>query len=156
MLKICILMIFILYNILRVKKLKSLNYWKNKNKSILKNIRNELKICYDLIDTPNKILVGGTLLGSIRENDIIVFDDDADLGIFYKTEYEKNEIIKSIENNIKNINYSFVDKTFCHKFINNDTGTFVDIFFYKLENDKYILDKFSSRSLWPNEYFFKK
>ena len=63
--KILLVLLFLIH-IYQVKRIKSLNYWKQKNKKIIKVCRRNLKEIYDLIETPNKFIICGTLIGSVR------------------------------------------------------------------------------------------
>jgi hypothetical protein len=145
-----VLLIFLLISLIyKIKKIKSLHYWKKKNKEKIKICRKNLKEIYDLIETPNKFIIGGTLLGSIRTGDIIPYDDDVDIGIYVKKEDNINKIKKQIHESSIKYDYKYKEMFFGCKVIKNKIG--VDIFFYKPDGKgKFI----STTNKWPNDYYY--
>jgi phosphorylcholine metabolism protein LicD len=146
--------IIIIYHICRIRQVRTLAYWENRNIKIIKTCRKLLKDVYDLIETDNKFLTSGTLLGSIRHQDIIPYDDDVDLGIYGENIDEINDIKYSIIKEAKKRNYICKEVFFGLKLIKNNCG--VDIFFYISENNKYKFLSHKARKLWPSEYYYKK
>ena len=126
-----------------------------------------LKSLYDIDQVFNKNKleywsVSGTLLGSIRHHDIIPWDDDADLGIF-----DESKLI-SLEKEFNDIGYGLVPfhlgykiykltgkSIYIEKNLQKYKFPFVDIFIYKKEDKKIILENLHARNLWPNDYFYE-
>ncbi|QKF94458.1 phosphorylcholine metabolism protein LicD [Fadolivirus algeromassiliense] len=82
----------------------------NTSKEILDTIRKMLKDIDHILDT-NHItywIDGGTLLGAQRHQDIIPWDDDADIAILVRDELN----FKSLEPQLNNIGYG-LSKTWC-------------------------------------------
>ena len=86
----------------------NMEYWKMKNKPIINNLNIILNKVYNNIETKNKFLIGGTLLGSMRFDNIIPYDDDVDIGIYYSSIDEKNKIVKQIKKDLS-IHYKVYD-----------------------------------------------
>ena len=101
-------------------------------------IKDILYFITDLLDKHNikYFIDGGTLLGAIRNKDIIKHDDDADIGILYKDFFCK---LPSIYNEIKN-----------HKLIINDVDYYLNI-----DNKYPTLTKIYIQGLWSKTDYGK-
>jgi len=136
---IIIYLLFDYYMLLEVKLRKSIDT--NIRRDILIDLYNII-INVSEISNTKPFLLYGTLLGYIRNNDLICYDYDLDFGIKID-EYElfKYNIKEYLKNNneieliIKDVfNYRSI------KLIHKNTGISCDLFTYSLINDKYNRD----------------
>jgi phosphorylcholine metabolism protein LicD len=106
-----------------------------------------------MIETKNKFLIGGTFLGSVRNNDIIPYDDDIDIGIYVEKEEDINDIKTKLINISSKTSYEYKEIFFGCKLIKNKIG--IDIFIYKPDNKgKYVFISKQARFLWSNNYYY--
>ena len=102
----------------------------------------------------NKInywLIGGSLLGQVRDGGIIPWDDDADVGI---AEADKDRLFLLLKEAAGKVDMMVWHtehglKLKCKK--RERIGT--DIFLYKKDKDRWVLAMDASRKAWPNDYF---
>ena len=132
-----------------VNKAMDLNFWKSKYENhhdkIYKFIE-EIKYYLEKHKI-NYWVHAGTLLGYLRHNGIIPWDDDVDFG------YIKNDNIDDFMNDLKKNNYPITDCLFGSKIHSlDDKKVFIDLFEFQLSEGKF---KQTARSekVWPNENY---
>lgn len=149
---ICILLI-ILYSLPENFEYseKQKNYLHNELLTLCKKIT-------DLFDEYNitYFIHSGTLLGSVREGNIIPHDDDIDIAIFpnslefiLSSEFEK--ILK--ENGLRIIPFKTNKGILKLKSLDTEHGIFIDIFVFRKNGTKYEYDSEVSRNTWKNGWF---
>jgi len=118
----------------------------------------------------NYFMIGGTLLGCVREGNIISHDDDIDLAMM-KDELDimlnDHNLIKDLKNNnLKIVKPSFFEccykiRNIKNKSIFDKSRIFIDLFSYtkfeSSDDNNHIIHytDINSRKKWPNEFFYE-
>lgn len=122
-------------------------------------LKQRLRIFTQLLDKHGYayFVIGGTLLGCVREGDIIPHDDDVDIGMLEKDlrRLHGDKIFKDemAANNLKfgNKNSPIAETIICREC---DDGIFIDLFsFVRTWRNKYKFKKPKSRRTWKNSWF---
>ena len=143
-----------------------MSYYKTKNKHLhaelfyllnaFHNICRNLHVRY--------FVTGGTLLGSVRHQGFIPWDDDLDVGVM-KSDIGK--VVKEITTKhpqfmlkFRNGGWKFEnhlsDTTASIKFIRKGRPYFLDIFIYVKADDRYEMFGPTQRAAWPEAYFLSE
>lgn len=140
---------------------ESFEYTKKQNEFLHKKLLELCKKITTIFDEHNitYFIHSGTLLGSVREGNIIPHDDDIDIAIFP----HDIEFLLSDEFNreLKKYNLKFIpfktDKGIIKlKDLNSKHGIFIDIFIFRKNGHKIEYDAEVSRNLWKNGWFDEK
>ena len=147
-----VVIIIIIFIINRIQKIKSMSYWRKKNKNILNKLDFFLNEIYNLMDVKYKFLEGGTFLGSVRNKNIIPYDDDVDIGVYLNSQEEFDEFTENLKKKCVSNDIRIKEIWFGLKVIKNEVA--IDIFFYTKLKDNIIHYKSKlARSVWPKSYF---
>ena len=130
------------------------------NKLLLNDMLND--VC-NLLDSHNIAhwIDGGTLLGSVRHGGQIPWDDDVDIGVLIKDYNKLTFILKKLPDKYKTTFENPLIKVYIPKlWYKNQLQTFatptLDIFPWKLKDDKYKLNSSQQMIKWPNCYHNEK
>ena len=136
-----------------IRRYRKFNYWENKNKGHIKKLKILLEDVYPVLEKRFHIfLIGGTLLGSVRNKKIIPWDDDIDLGIYTNnTENTIEELIKSEEFLLEK--YKIKKTYFGARITDTENKSFIDIFLYIKQDDYIVCMSEKCRRKWPENKF---
>ena len=100
-------------------------------------------------------LVGGSLLGAIRDNDIVKIDSDADIGMFVK---DRDKLLGFIDKLCDlGFDFKYFRKHHFVLFVSKINRSHLDIFLYEEDsNDRYICKRFINNEYFLNETSFRK
>lgn len=140
---------------------ESYEYTKKQNDFLHKKLLELCKKITTILEEHNILyfIHSGTLLGSVREKNIIPHDDDIDIAVFpHDIEYLLSD---EFENELKKYNLKFIPfKTnkgiIKLKDLNSKHGIFIDIFIFRKNGHKIEYDSEVSRNLWKNGWFDEK
>jgi glycerol-3-phosphate cytidylyltransferase len=118
------------------------------NKSIA---RKNLKEIYEVFNRNNipLILIFGTLLGAVRENDFISYDNDIDLAAFWK---DRERILKVIKEELPTFKIQPIPYEYDINLIRNDEKT--EIWLFDDLGDVYCYDPERQPTLRYSKHFF--
>lgn len=112
------------------------------------NLYQLMKDTHDIL-TKHQIeywIEGGTLLGAVRHQGIIPFDDDLDIDIMHNDEIRLQKILPEFEKLGYNIKYNKI-YSICKK-------SCLDIFIFHNEDNKFVHTNITIRDKYPEDFFY--
>lgn len=146
-----------LYSCLRYHTLTSNSYWKNKNKRTQELLLDLSENFFEETKTYGikSFLAFGGLLGSVRTNDMIPWDDDLDICVVHESEEHKKQIENIINNIYKDSENMYVKKThFGFRLYYKKLKPFVDIFFISKQKGIYNFTSKKMRNNYSKQWFY--
>lgn len=148
---IVILIITVFLFLYRTPVLKKKKYWEKRNKEKIDRLYQALDEVIPYIKDQKYFLIGGTLLGAVRDSSVVPWDDDIDIGIYVKDPEKVPEVFQSIKDKL-------AEKYTITVGVKNSSMTIdkeVDIVMFTTHEDGMIrFYSYVHRNLWPDEYFY--